>query len=161
MSQLSERKLSGIKATNAIRAIQVCFFPNIAYAICPPSSCPIGNKFNAVTNNPIHAANPTGLSMISWLGPRSGYITCVASHMNSESPSCNPASNEDVSTTVDISNPRNRAGIVTMNPAIGPAAPISRSARLLTMGDFILMKAPKVPMNVGAGIKYGKVASTS
>ena len=47
-----------------------------------------------------------------------------------------------------------------MNPAIGPAAPISTSAKRFLIGDRILINAPKVPIKVGAGTKYGKVAST-
>ena len=41
----------------------------------------------------------------------------------------------------------------------GPAMPISNSCCFFVIGDRILMKAPIVPINVGAGIKYGSVAS--
>ena len=49
---------------------------------------------------------------------------------------------------------------LVMNPAIGPDAPMSIRARLVTIGDFILINAPNVPMIVGAGMKYGSVART-
>ncbi len=43
--------------------------------------------------------------------------------------------------------------IATIIPASGPAAPISRRILRSIMGDFILMKAPNVPMKDGAGMK--------
>jgi len=43
------------------------------------------------------------------------------------------------------------AGRAKKRPARGPAAPISKSARRLGIGDLILMKAPKVPIR-GLGI---------
>ena len=51
-------------------------------------------------------------------------------------------------------------GIVTMNPAIGPAAPISNNAFLLEIGSRILMNAPIVPKikGGGSGMKYGNDA---
>jgi len=35
---------------------------------------------------------------------------------------------------------------------------MSINAFLVITGDFILIKAPNVPINDGAGIKYGRVA---
>jgi hypothetical protein len=46
-----------------------------------------------------------------------------------------------------------RAGMATINPASGPEIPISKSARRVVMGVLIRMKAPMVPIKVGAGIK--------
>ena len=57
-------------------------------------------------------------------------------------------------------NPMNIAGTAKKNPAIGPAIPISNKARREGMGDLILMNAPRVPINVGAGTKKGSVAYT-
>ncbi len=51
-------------------------------------------------------------------------------------------------------------GIVTIIPAIGPLTPRSKRAFLSGIADFTLMTAPKVPIKVGAGIKYGSVAFT-
>jgi hypothetical protein len=50
-----------------------------------------------------------------------------------------------------------------MNPAIGPATPISNTAFRDGMGDMIRIKAPNVPAGPiigGVGMKYGRVAST-
>jgi len=52
------------------------------------------------------------------------------------------------------------AGTATINPAIGPDAPISIKLFLLTIGEFIFINAPNVPINEGAGIKYGNDAFT-
>ncbi|MCH7782657.1 AAA family ATPase [candidate division KSB1 bacterium] len=62
----------------------------------------------------------------------------------------------------DLSKPIIIAGIATIIPAIGPAAPISNSARLFFIGVRIFITAPNVPIKNGggAGRKYGKVAST-
>ena len=49
-------------------------------------------------------------------------------------------------------NPPMITGIATTTPAIGPATPTSRRILLSMMGDFILMKAPNVPMKEGAGM---------
>ena len=54
-----------------------------------------------------------------------------------------------------------RTGIVTIIPAIGPLYPRSKREFLLGIGDLTLITAPNVPINVGAGTKYGKVALTS
>ena len=51
---------------------------------------------------------------------------------------------------------------MTMNPANGPANPMSNKARREGMVDLILMKAPNVPgtSSGGCGMKKGSVAST-
>ncbi len=54
-------------------------------------------------------------------------------------------------------------GINAMNPAIGPATPMSKTARRVGIGDIILINAPNVPAGPiigGVGKKNGKVAST-
>jgi len=61
----------------------------------------------------------------------------------------------------DRERPMSRTGIVTHIPARGPAAPTSNRIRRSIIGDFILINAPKVPINEGAGMKYGKVTSIS
>ena len=51
-----------------------CFPPNKAYAMCPPSSCPTGIRFNAVTKKPIHPANAMGCKSTSYDSGRSPRI---------------------------------------------------------------------------------------
>ena len=50
--------------------------------------------------------------------------------------------------------------IVTTKPTTGPLRPKSNSWSLLAGGPFREMRAPKVPMGGGPGMKYGKVASS-
>src|SRR6184192_3709296 len=50
--------------------------------------------------------------------------------------------------------------IVTMNPTTGPLKPRSNSWSRLVGGPFSEMRAPKVPMGGGPGMKYGKLASS-
>src|SRR5437879_10649030 len=50
--------------------------------------------------------------------------------------------------------------IVTAKPTTGPLRPKSNSWSLLAGGPFREMRAPKVPMGGGPGMKYGKVASS-
>ena len=56
------------------------------------------------------------------------------------------------------------AGTANSIPAQGPAAPTSNMIRRERGGDFILMKAPNVPMmnteGNGAGMKKGSVTFT-
>ena len=59
----------------------------------------------------------------------------------------------------DRDRPTTSAGRARTKLASGPAAPISNSWCLRVMGDLILMNAPRVPIRVGAGTKYGRVAS--
>ena len=64
---------------------------------------------------------------------------------------------------VDETSPAIAIGINAMNPAIGPATPISNTAVRDGIGDFIRMNAPNVPAGPiigGVGIKNGSVAST-
>ena len=49
-------------------------------------------------------------------------------------------------------------GIETTKLAAGPAKAISNSTFRLGTGSFNLMNAPKVPISVGAGMKWGSVA---
>jgi hypothetical protein len=56
--------------------------------------------------------------------------------------------------------PMRRMGTATNAPAIGPEAPMSSRAFLWGTGDLIFMNAPNVPMNEGAGMKYGGVTAT-
>ena len=51
---------------------------------------------------------------------------------------------------LDSGRPVMTARSETIKPAIGPDAPMSISASLVVMGDFIFINAPKVPINVGA-----------
>jgi len=44
-----------------------------------------------------------------------------------------------------------------MNPAIGPAMPMSKSAARDGIGPLMRMKAPSVPIRLGNGTKYGSV----
>ncbi len=53
-----------------------------------------------------------------------------------------------------------RTAVATMNPAIGPAIPMSNSADRERIAERIQINAPNVPINVGAGIKNGSVAYT-
>jgi hypothetical protein len=63
--------------------------------------------------------------------------------------------------TTESLRPMRRTGTATTAPAIGPAAPMSISAFRFGTGDLILMNAPNVPMNDGAGMKNGGVTSMS
>ena len=47
-----------------------------------------------------------------------------------------------------------------MNPAIGPAIPMSKSAAREGIGLLMRMKAPSVPIRLGKGTKNGSVAYT-
>ena len=60
----------------------------------------------------------------------------------------------------ETSRPISMAGTAKINPAIGPAMPISKSAERDGIYERMRMKAPSVPMRVGAGIKNGSVAET-
>ena len=44
-----------------------------------------------------------------------------------------------------------------MIPAIGPLYPRSKREFLSGIGDLTFITAPNVPINVGAGTKYGNV----
>ena len=63
-------------------------------------------------------------------------------------------------TTSERESPSTARGTATAKPARGPAAPMRRRARRSGMTDLILIRAPKVPTGVGAGIKRGHVALT-
>jgi hypothetical protein len=48
-----------------------------------------------------------------------------------------------------------RAGTAKTKPTKGPEAPTSNRARVVRMGERMRMKAPKVPMSEGKGMKNG------
>ena len=48
--------------SGTIQPIQRCQRVLSDLRMCPPSSCPAGNRFNEVANNPTHAARATGCS---------------------------------------------------------------------------------------------------
>src|SRR4030042_3265292 len=78
-----------------------------------------------------------------------------------ESPSLRAPSVSLIATTLERDKPTIDTMTEMMKPTIGPDAPISISAFLVTIGDFIFIKAPNVPIieiSGGAGIKYGSVA---
>jgi len=53
----------------------------------------------------------------------------------------------------DQVRPKYRAGTDKMKPVSGPLAPISNNSSRLVSGDLMRIKAPKVPIKVGAGMK--------
>ena len=57
-------------------------------------------------------------------------------------------------------SPYSKAIHAGMNPAIGPAIPISKSAAREGIGLLMRMKAPSVPIRLGNGTKNGGVAYT-
>jgi hypothetical protein len=63
-------------------------------------------------------------------------------------------------TTFDNEIPAAIGHTSSANPASGPAMPISNRIRFEKIADRMRMKAPSVPMSVGAGRKNGSVAST-
>ena len=71
-----------------------------------------------------------------------------------------PNSDASAGIGLDSANPQSSTGSATRKPAIGPAMPISNSALRERMGDLMRISAPKVPISVGAGMKYGSVAYT-
>ena len=136
-----------------------CFSPRTAREICPPSNCPAGNKFMAVTNKPTHPAKAVGWSMT--VEPGGIWINILVNNINKGgSPKTGVPEGMSVrGVSVDIVNPIIIIGIATKNPQIGPAAPMSRSAFRSGMGSFMDMNAPIVPKgNIGfggIGIKKG------
>ena len=124
--------------------------------MCPPSNCPIGNRFSMVTNRPIQPAKAIGCSIISCDASSAGCVSHVSNFIKIESPSIIAPWISTLSITSDKSKPMIKAGTAIMKPAIGPAAPICSRASLRYIGDLILINAPKVPIknkNGGAGIK--------
>ena len=85
-------------------------------------------------------------------------ITLERNANKRESPKVNMPSAPVSDITLDKWSPTTHAVTETINPDMGPDAPISISAFLVMMGDFILINAPNVPNPTGAGIKYGRVA---
>src|SRR5260221_12382250 len=65
-----------------------------------------------------------------------------------------------LATGCERDRPYNRAAQAGMNPAIGPAIPISKSAAREGIGLLMRMKAPSVPIRLGKGTKNGGVTCT-
>ncbi len=63
-------------------------------------------------------------------------------------------------TILDSETPTAIGQINKANPASGPAMPMSNRMRLDKIAERMRMKAPSVPISVGAGMKNGSVAST-
>lgn len=95
---------------------------------------------------------------MSWPSGVTPSISLDKSEKRIESPRPRAPFVSETDTTVESFNPIEEAITERTKPVIGPEAPISISAFLVTMGDLIFMKAPNVPINDGAGIKYGSVA---
>ena len=102
----------------------------------------------------------------------SGYPRSNASRSGGQVPCWNQCSSASKSvqcgvwgstgTTVDHRSPRISTGIVATKPTIGPAAPMSMSARRVRGSERSRITAPSVPITEsnGAGMKNGQVAST-
>src|SRR2546422_8959535 len=151
---------------------------------CPPSSCPSGSRLRAVSRNPTQPATAMGCRasvLPSGNGPTarsgrmdmpSGYPRSNASRSGGQVPCwnhCSDASNSvqcgvcgSTGTTVDHRSPRISTGTVATKPAMGPAAPMSMSARRVRGSERSRITAPSVPITEsnGAGMKKGQVAST-
>ena len=63
-------------------------------------------------------------------------------------------------TTFDSATPAISGDTSATKPASGPAMPISNNTRLDKIAERIRINAPRVPIKVGAGRKYGSEAST-
>ena len=147
------KKPSTISTGTRIFDMCICFSPMMAYAICPPSSCPMGIRFNAVTKKPIQPANAMGCKRTSYESGISPRIRRESREKSRESPRARLPFIPFVSMTCDNGRPIIVAIRDIIKPAMGPDAPISISAILVVIGDFIFMNAPIVPISVGAGMK--------
>ena len=76
------------------------------------------------------------------------------------SPSSRPCQSSGMAITCESRSPNHSTGTATTNPAMGPAMPMSNKQRLESTAERIRMKAPMVPIRVGAGMKYGRETST-
>ena len=110
-------------------------------------------RFIAVAIAPNQAAINTGCALISYpagiVRPAVEKIIWVIS--GSPRYNFDPVSMAGV---IELQlSPKYIQGSITINPATGPAAPISKSAFLDVIGDLILIKAPIVPKREGKGMK--------
>ena len=64
-----------------------------------------------------------------------------------------PPSSWGSSVSCESNRPRKRAGTEMMNPATGPAMPMSNNMGLVGIRCRIRITAPKVPVRKGAGRK--------
>ena len=130
--------------------------------MCPPSNCPTGRRFKAVTNNPTQPAKAMGCRIISWPSGRCPNIIFSISENNMELPrGITGPSISEITATFDNLSPIIIVGIVRTKPTKGPAIPMSNKALRLGIIPFILITAPKVPKGErGKGIKKGRVTST-
>ena len=153
-SQLREKNVNTITIAAPVRVTAVERLPSAAYEMWPPSSWPIGNRFSAVASRPNQAAKPIGCRMIAWPSGSAPQINHAAALNSSGSPSMRPpASSSGIGVTRESTRPPNSAGTATMKPAIGPAAPTSKSIALVGIRWRMRMKAPMVPARNGAGRK--------
>jgi hypothetical protein len=118
----------------------------------------MGKRLNDVTSTPTHPAKATGCKKTSWPAGTRGKRKNMMIFRSRGSPKTIDSSRGREGRTLDRARPAINAGRARMNPVKGPATPISKSSFLRVMGDLIRIKAPRVPMRVGAGMKYGSVA---
>src|SRR5262249_13779683 len=116
--------------------------PNIAYAMWPPSSWPIGRRFNAVTNRPSQPANARGLRRRTWPYSSVEPSDSLARRANRiDEPALVPiiigTAPPSAAITVDDRSPISNAGIATTRPASRPATATSKRARRFSVGDRI------------------------
>ena len=116
----------------------------MAYAICPPSSCPTGIRFNAVTKKPIQPANAMGCKRTSYESGISPRIRRESREKSRESPRARLPLFLFVSMTCDNGRPI----IVAIRDIIiktcdGALMRQYLSAPfLVVIGDFHFMNAP-------------------
>jgi hypothetical protein len=113
----------------------------------------MGKRFMDVTNRPIHPANAMGWRSILTLSGKSPTMTRERKENRRESPRTSDPFTFAKGTISDMLSPTIHAISETIKPAMGPEAPMSISALRVIIGDFILIKAPNVPIKDGAGIK--------
>ncbi len=142
------------------RARSVCRRLEIANTMCPPSSCPTGKRFIAVTRRPNHPAIMEGIADER---PPFGNRPVEERDENphEERISEDEVLSRDLGKRLHASrrDTVGQNGKGDENPAIGPAMPMSKRARRPGRGDFIRMTAPIVPKRNGAGMNSGSVAS--
>ena len=128
-----------------------------------------GNRFNSDEANEALAKNGVIVAALDFRVPpvasypasladiHYGIRWCksqAASWNRSGSPSDIPIKLSGRGTTRDSLSPKKRAGTATMNPAMGPAAPMSNNIRLVGIEWRIRITAPIVPVRGrGAGRK--------
>ena len=136
----------------AIQPAYFCFSPRTARNMCPPSSCPAGNRFIDVIRRPIHPANAVKLKSID--DPKG--ILCIELIRNEKSredPSIiSPEIGSVIEIWVELIIPNIVIGNATRKPAKGPDNPISNNAFLLGIGSELDIRAPNVPI-----LKFGRI----